>query len=181
MTFLAINLPFIVRDAPAWASGVALVLTQHAIPHGQGLIDVSFYLTDGSAELDFYSYATLLLGSGHARAVTAIWIRRLGPALTVIPWLVFYLSVRSQDGYFLLMTPLWLAAAATAPPSVFARRLAATDLRRRRDRSGASRPADRAACRASRLARCSQRASSRRHSCAHRSRSRATSRSSLPS
>ncbi len=52
--------------------------------------------------------------------VTAIWIRRLGPALTVIPWLVFYLSVRSQDGYFLLMTPLWLAAAATAPPSAFA-------------------------------------------------------------
>ena len=38
----------------------------------------------------------------------------------MIPWLVFYLSVRSQDGYFLLMTPLWLAAAATAPPSVFA-------------------------------------------------------------
>ena len=102
-----------------WASGVALVLTQHAIPHGQGLIDVSFYLTDGSAELDFYSYATLLLALGML-AVTAIWIRRLGPALTVIPWLVFYLSVRSQDGYFLLMTPLWLAAAATAPPSVFA-------------------------------------------------------------
>ena len=119
VTFLAINLPFIARDAPAWASGVALVLTQHAIPHGQGLIDVSFYLTDGSAELDFYSYATLLLAVGML-GVTAIWIRRLGPALTVIPWLVFYLSVRSQDGYFLLMTPLWLAAAATAPPSVFA-------------------------------------------------------------
>ena len=119
VTFLAINLPFIARDAPAWASGVALVLTQHAIPHGQGLIDVSFYLTDGSAELDFYSYATLLLALGML-GVTAIWIRRLGPALTVIPWLVFYLSVRSQDGYFLLMTPLWLAAAATAPPSVFA-------------------------------------------------------------
>ena len=86
---------------------------------------MSFYLTDGSAELDFYSYATLLLAVGHARAVTAIWIRRLGPALTVIPWIVFYLSVRSQDGYFLLMTPLWLAAAATAPPVGLRRRLAA--------------------------------------------------------
>ena len=96
-----------------------LVLTQHAIPHGQGLIDVSFYLTDGSAALDFYSYAALLLGAGLLVA-TALWVRRLGPALTVIPWLVFYLSVRSQDGYFLLMTPLWLAAAATAPPSAFA-------------------------------------------------------------
>ena len=106
----AINLPFIVGDAPAWAAGIALVLTQHAIPHGQGLIDVSFYLTDGSAALDFYSYATLLLAIG-LLGISGCSIRRLGPALTVIPWIVFYLSVRSQDGYFLLMTPLWLAAA----------------------------------------------------------------------
>jgi hypothetical protein len=41
--------------------------------------------------------------------------------LTVIPWIVFYLSVRSQDGYFLLMSPLWFAAMATAPPSAFQR------------------------------------------------------------
>ena len=116
LTFLAIDLPFIVRDPPAWASGVALVLTQHAVPHGQGLIDMSFYLTDGSAELDFDQCGPAL--GGGLLGVTAMWIRRLGPALTVLPWLVFYLSVRSQDGYFLLMTPLWLAAAATAPPSV---------------------------------------------------------------
>ncbi len=117
--WLAIDAPFIVRDAPAWAAGVTLVLTQHAIPHGQGLIGVSFYLTDGSGALDYYSYATLLLAIG-LLALSAVWVRRLGPALTVIPWIVFFLSVRSQDGYFLMMTPLWLAAAATAPPSAFA-------------------------------------------------------------
>ena len=117
--WLAIDAPFIVRDAPAWAAGVMLVLTQHAIPHGQGLIGVSFYLTDGSGALDYYSYATLLLTIG-LLALSAVWVRRLGPALTVIPWIVFFLSVRSQDGYFLMMTPLWLAAAATAPPSAFA-------------------------------------------------------------
>ena len=117
--WLAINAPFIARDAPAWATGVALVLTQHAIPHGQGLIGVSFYLTDGSGALDYYSYATLSLAIG-LLILSAIWVRRLGPALTVIPWIVFFLSVRSQDGYFLMMTPLWVAAAATAPPSAFA-------------------------------------------------------------
>ncbi len=117
--WLAIDAPFIVRDAPAWAAGVMLVLTQHAIPHGQGLIGVSFYLTDGSGALDYYSYATLLLAIG-LLALSAVWVRRLGPALTVIPWIVFFLSVRSQDGYFLMMTPLWLAAAATAPQSAFA-------------------------------------------------------------
>jgi hypothetical protein len=119
-SWLVIDLPFIVADAPAWAAGVLLVLTQHAIPHGQGLIDISFYLTDGSRALDFYSYAALLLAMGLLVA-SVIWVRRLGPALTVIPWFVFYLSVRSQDGYFLMMTPLWLAAAATAPPAVFQR------------------------------------------------------------
>ena len=67
-TWLVIDLPFIIRDAPAWAEGVLLVLTQHAIPHGQGLIDVSFYITDGSAALDFYSYAALLLGARAPRS-----------------------------------------------------------------------------------------------------------------
>src|SRR4029078_10754500 len=92
---------------------------QPAVPAGQGLIDISFYLTDGSAALDLYSDAALLLGAGLLVA-SALWMRRLGPPITVLPWFVFYLSVRSQDGYFLLMTPLWLAAAATVPPSAVA-------------------------------------------------------------
>ena len=119
LVFAVINLPFVVRDPGAWTGGVLLVLTQHAVPHGQGLIDVSFYLTDGSAALDLYGDAALLLG-GALLIASALWMRRLGPAITVLPWLVFYLSVRSQDGYFLLMTPLWLAAAATVPPSAVA-------------------------------------------------------------
>ncbi|MBW8822293.1 MAG: hypothetical protein JF598_29860, partial [Streptomyces sp.] len=40
--------------------------------------------------------------------------------LTVLPWVAFYLATRSQDGYFLMMTPLWLAAAATVPAAAFA-------------------------------------------------------------
>jgi hypothetical protein len=38
----------------------------------------------------------------------------------VLPWLAFYLATRSQDGYYLMMTPLWLAAAATVPASSLA-------------------------------------------------------------
>ena len=49
-----------------------------------------------------------------------LFVRRLGPAATVLPWCAFYLAIRSQDGYYLLMTPLWLAAAATTPFSSFA-------------------------------------------------------------
>jgi hypothetical protein len=80
---------------------------------------ISYYFTDGSRNLDFYSYGTALLAVGLLAALV-LFVRRLGPAVTVLPWCVFYLATRSQDGYYLLMTPLWLAAAATVPASAFA-------------------------------------------------------------
>lgn len=135
-TFLAISAPLIVRDGGgAWMQGILTPIFQHAVPHGQGLIDISYYFTDGSGGLDFYSYATASFGLA-LLVVCVLFMRRLGAALTVLPWLVFFLAIRSQDGYYLLMTPLWLAAAATAPPSAFAhvwtpglRRLASPRLR----------------------------------------------------
>lgn len=39
----------------------------------------------------------------------------------VLPWCAFFLATRSQDGYYLMMTPLWLAAAVTTPAASFAR------------------------------------------------------------
>jgi hypothetical protein len=47
--------------------------------------------------------------------------RRLGPAVTVMPWLVFYLSTRSQQDYFDLTVPLWVMAAATVSAADFDR------------------------------------------------------------
>jgi hypothetical protein len=80
---------------------------------------ISYYFTAGSSRLDYYSYGSQLLLLG-LLAATLIFARRLGPALTVLPWTAFYLATRSQDGYFLLMTPLWLAATATVPATAFA-------------------------------------------------------------
>ncbi|MBC3844426.1 hypothetical protein GXW82_42745 [Streptacidiphilus sp. 4-A2] len=42
-----------------------------------------------------------------------VFPRRLGLAVAVMPWLVFYLSTRSQEDYFDLTVPLWVMAAAT--------------------------------------------------------------------
>jgi hypothetical protein len=117
--WLLINTYFIVSEPGAWLDGIMLPLTQGAVLHGQGLVDVSLYLTNGGDRLDWYSHASLLLLGG-LLAVFVLFIRRLGPAATVLPWLAFYLATRSQDGYYLLMTPLWLAAAVTAPPAEFA-------------------------------------------------------------
>ncbi|MEU9167554.1 hypothetical protein AB0D34_07115 [Streptomyces sp. NPDC048420] len=117
--WLLINTYFIVSQPTAWLKGITLPLIQGAVLHGQGLVDVSLYLTDGSDRLDWYGYASLLLLAG-LLALFVLFVRRLGPAATVLPWLAFWLATRSQDGYYLMMTPLWLAAAVTAPAAEFA-------------------------------------------------------------
>lgn len=119
LTWAAVNAYFAAQGFSAWLHGLLLPLTQKAILHGQGLMGISYYFTDGSSRLDYYSYASLLLLVGLLTA-TVLFVRRLGPALTVLPWLSFYLATRSQDGYFLMMTPLWLAAAATVPACALA-------------------------------------------------------------
>ncbi|MFF7981186.1 hypothetical protein ACFZDK_18975 [Streptomyces sp. NPDC007901] len=119
LTWAAANAYFAVQDFPGWLHGILLPLDQKAILHGQGVMGISYYFTDGSSRLDFYSYGSQLLLLG-LLAATLLFVRRLGPALTVLPWLAFYLATRSQDGYFLMMTPLWLAAAATVPAAAFA-------------------------------------------------------------
>lgn len=116
--WLLINTYFVVSEPGHWFTGVALPLTQGAVLHGQGLVDVSIYLTNGSDRLDWYSHASVLLAAG-LLVLFVLFVRRLGPAATVLPWCAFFLATRSQDGYYLMMTPLWLAAAVTAPTSEF--------------------------------------------------------------
>ncbi|MDT0462271.1 hypothetical protein [Streptomyces gibsoniae] len=117
-TWLLINAYFIVSEPRTWLSGIALPITQGAVIHGQGLVGISLYYTDGSDRLSWYSHASMLLAAG-LLALFVLFVRRLGPAATVLPWCAFFLATRSQDGYYLLMTPLWLAAAVTVPPSAF--------------------------------------------------------------
>ncbi|MEU7719512.1 hypothetical protein AB0B29_16200 [Streptomyces tibetensis] len=116
----ALNAYFVVSEPGRWLTGIALPLTQGAVLHGQGVVGVSLYLTDGSDRIGWYSHASLLLLAG-LLALFVLFVRRLGPAATVLPWCAFYLATRSQDGYYLLMTPLWLAAAVTTPASAFTR------------------------------------------------------------
>ncbi|MGW1722155.1 hypothetical protein ACWCQK_04350 [Streptomyces sp. NPDC002306] len=117
--WLLIDTYFIVHEPRTWLGGIALPLTQGAVLHGQGLVGVSLYLTDGSDRIDWYGHASLLLAAA-LLALFVLFVRRLGPAATVLPWCAFYLATRSQDGYYLMMTPLWLVAAVTAAPAEFA-------------------------------------------------------------
>ncbi|MGW1000033.1 hypothetical protein [Streptomyces sp. NPDC002520] len=117
-TWLLLNVYFVVHEPGSWLGGIALPLTQGAVLHGQGLVGISLYFTHGSDRLDWYGHASALLAVG-LLGLFVLFVRRLGPAATVLPWCAFYLATRSQDGYYLMMTPLWLAAAITVPLSDF--------------------------------------------------------------
>ncbi|WP_435177352.1 hypothetical protein [Actinacidiphila sp. bgisy145] len=119
LSWAALNVYFAAQDPVGWVHGIMLPLTQNAIMHGQGVVDISYYFTDGSSRLSFYSYGSVLLLLG-LLAATCLFVRRLGLAVTVLPWASFYFATRSQDGYFLMLTPLWLAALATVPASALA-------------------------------------------------------------
>ncbi|WP_225830471.1 hypothetical protein [Streptomyces sp. NK08204] len=118
--WLLINAYFAVHEPGPWLGGIVLPLTQGAVLHGQGLVTVSLYFTHGSDRLDWYGHASVLLAAA-LLALFVLFVRRLGPAATVLPWCAFFLATRSQDGYYLMMTPLWLAAAVTVPLSEFTR------------------------------------------------------------
>ncbi|MFJ9815404.1 hypothetical protein ACIRU3_09045 [Streptomyces sp. NPDC101151] len=117
-TWLLISTYFVVHEPGPWLDGIALPLTQGAVLHGQGLVGISLYFTHGSDRLDWYGRASMLLAAA-LLALFVLFVRRLGPAATALPWCAFYLATRSQDGYYLMMTPLWLAAAITVPLSEF--------------------------------------------------------------
>jgi len=117
---LVINLPFILQGPKPWLQGVLAPILQKAIPSGQGLVGISYYFRDGSGDLSLYSDAGLLLGAAML-VLLVVFPRRLGLAVTVMPWLVFYLSTRSQEDYFDLTVPLWVMAAATVSSVEFDR------------------------------------------------------------
>ncbi|BEL08764.1 hypothetical protein Q0Z83_069550 [Actinoplanes sichuanensis] len=117
--FALSSLPFIVKSPHAWLTGVFEPLLQHAVPHGQGLMGITHYIIGGSAALDMYGHATIALLVA-LLAVFALHQRTLGPAVAVLPWTIFMVSTRSQDGYWLLTMPLWLVPLVTTTRADFA-------------------------------------------------------------
>lgn len=117
--FFLANLRLLLRAPEHWLTGVFEPMTQHAVPHGQGLMGITSYVIGGSGALDLYGHATKALLV--ALLVTfALYLRRLGPAIAVLPWLIFMVSTRSQDGYWVLTMPLWIVALATTSRADFA-------------------------------------------------------------
>jgi hypothetical protein len=136
VAFAVVNVPFAIWSFGDWLSGILSPLTQGAIPHGQGLIGVTYYWVGGSGALGFYSYAALLYAVG-LMACFALYFSRLALAVAILPWTIFFFSIRSEDGYFILPVGLWAVSVLTADQSVLDRRHRTAEAERP---AGAGRP-----------------------------------------
>jgi hypothetical protein len=144
--FAVVNAPFALWNPGDWLAGIVAPLTQGAVPHGQGLVDVSFYLLRGSGAMNFYSYAALAYGLA-LLICYALYIRRLGLAVAILPWTIFFFSVRSEDGYFVLPVVVWVVSVITADRAAIERaHQPGSGLRGRRFASTRTRAAAAGAC-----------------------------------
>ena len=117
LTFFVVNAPWIAASPKAWVTGVLSPLTQHAIPFGQGVIDLTAFFRIGGGNLDDYTFASvcvlLALLAGYL-----IFFRQLGRAGFVLPSVVFLFSTRSLSEYFIMIDALWLVSLASPGESI---------------------------------------------------------------
>lgn len=113
--FAAINVVFVVEGPITWLAGVLGPLTQHAIPLGQGLIDLATFAGVGGGHLSYYTDATLLALLG----LFGVFLWRFDHVwrgALVFPSIALWLSTRSLSEYWQPLIVMWLVALAVARP-----------------------------------------------------------------
>ena len=111
--FVALDLPFIVVDARLWVDGVIAPLVQHAIPYGQGLVDLSVFFRLGGGDLGAYSDGTALVYLA-ALGAFAAWYPRLRHAMLILPVAALFFPTRSLAEYLMTLSSVWLVFLATS-------------------------------------------------------------------
>ena len=108
-TTLLINAPFIVWAPRAWFRDVLSPLLQHAVPLGQGLIDLTMFFHVGGGNLAYYNYAALACLVALLAAYSA-YFDRLWRTAFMLPSVAFLFSTRSLSGYVVLLVGIWIVS-----------------------------------------------------------------------
>ncbi|MEY9887266.1 putative membrane protein [Catenulispora sp. MAP12-49] len=114
-TFLVINIPFIIWGPGGWFRGALAPLTQHAVPEGEGLINLVQSLSTGSGNLSLYTYAGALVMLG---LLVAYWrhFDRLASACFALPMIGLLFPTRSYWTYFIAYAAAWIVGLLTNEP-----------------------------------------------------------------
>ena len=119
-TFAVLNGPFVLWGPRAWLSGVLAPITQHAIPYGQGVVDVSLFFHLGGGDLAAYSVAGLL-GLLGLLVLYGVWFRRLGRAAFVLPTIALFFTTRSLAEYVMTLVAVFTVSLVTTSGAEFDR------------------------------------------------------------
>ena len=114
--FLSVNLPYVLADPRAWATGALVPFLDPTIPDGQGLINLAVFHGIGGGDLRWYT----LLGMGFVLlglAALALRYDALKRAWVPLVALSFYLPTRSFGSYLFMLVPAALVAATTVGPA----------------------------------------------------------------
>lgn len=107
--FLVINGAFLVWSPEAWLHGVAAPLTQHAIPYGQGLVDLTLFLHVGGGNLRAYNDGAAAALAG-LLVVYALNFRHLVRAVCILPVVPLFYSSRSLAEYFITLAAVMVVS-----------------------------------------------------------------------
>lgn len=111
-TFALVNAPFIVDSPAAWLHGVLAPIVQHAIPYGQGLVDLAIFFHLGGGDLSAYSSAAILVYLT-LLATFMHWFKHLWRVALILPVLALLFPTRSLAEYFMTLISVWCVAACT--------------------------------------------------------------------
>jgi len=106
--FLALNVPFMVWDFPAWTRGVMLPLQQALVPFGSG---ISLLTQAGIADLPKRFYSAATFGVWAVLLVTyMLHFRTFRHGLWLAPAIIMWFGYRGLQNYFVFWAPIALIA-----------------------------------------------------------------------
>lgn len=114
-TFLALNAGFIAAGPGLWAKGVLGPLLQHAIPYGQGLIDLPVFAGIGGGDLTLYTLGAVAL-LGALLACFWMFFDSLWRCAFILPSLALFFPTRSLAEYWMTLVALWVVSVFAPTP-----------------------------------------------------------------
>jgi hypothetical protein len=115
VAFGAVNAGFVAANPSAWLHGIAGPLLQHAIPYGQGLIDLPVFAGIGGGDLGLYTVGALALLVG-LLVCYRLYFTRLWRCAFILPSLALFFPTRSLAEYWATLVSVWIVSVFAGPP-----------------------------------------------------------------
>lgn len=113
--FLVVNIGFIVAGPSDWWRGVLGPLVQHAIPYGQGLIDLPVFFGVGGGDLTLYTLGAVALFVG-LLVLFSSFFSALWRGTFILPSLALFFPTRSLAEYWMTLVTVWVVSLFASPP-----------------------------------------------------------------